>query len=283
VPHQELLTAMAAAAHEAGGLLKAAPRPAPAATFEELAAQLGAAEAPAAAAVRRRLRALRPAAAWAEELDDLTVPPPGGEVWIVDVIDGAVQYVQGLPQFCVSLALVREGEPVAAVLHAPLLGETYLAARGHGATRDGRPVAPSAKAVPAVAVVATSQPPFAARQPRAVEEAGRSLTAVLPHVVAVRNLGPTSWQVADVAAGRLDAFWEFGRDDTNLLPGALVAREAGAVVTDAAGRPWAAGADSFLVAPAGLHGRMVELLAGAAGVRSAALASGPVEDHVERP
>ncbi|MEV6027721.1 inositol monophosphatase family protein [Streptomyces sp. NPDC052036] len=88
---------------------------------------------------------------------------------------------------------------------------------------------------------------------------------MLPRVAAVRNLGPTSWQVADTAAGRLDAFWEFDRDDANLLPGALVAREAGALVTDAAGRPWSAGSDSFLVAPPGLHGHLVEALRADAG------------------
>ncbi|MEU7059228.1 inositol monophosphatase [Streptomyces sp. NPDC046197] len=259
--YQELLAPMAAAAQEVGDLLRATPRPAPVASFAELADAYGSVEAPAVAVMRRHLDALRPGVGWAEELDSLAVLPPDGEVWVVDVVDGAVQFLQGLPQFCVSLALVRDGEPVAAALHAPLLGETYLAAQGGGATRNGRPVVPAVKTDPAAAVVATSQPPFVVRQPAAVEEAGRSLTAVLPHVGAVRNLGPTSWQIADTAAGRLDAFWQFGRDDANLLPGALVAREAGVVVTDAEGRPWTAGAGSFLAAPAGLHGHLLKLLA----------------------
>ncbi|MGV9275566.1 inositol monophosphatase family protein [Streptomyces griseosporeus] len=266
--YDDLLTGMTAAAQEAGELLRsdlpaAAPRPASAGTFAEFAAAFEAAEAAPAALLRRRLERLRPGVGWADELDSLAVLPAEGERWIVDVIDGAVQFLQGLPQFCVSLALVRDGEPVAAVLHAPLLGETYRAARGYGATLDGRPLVPSGKAEPAAAVVATSQPPFPGRQPGVAEEAGRALTAVLPHVAAVRNLGPTSWQIADTAAGRLDAFWEFGLDDTNLLPGALIAREAGAVVTDMEGRPWAAGADGFLAAGPALHGRLLEVLAGA--------------------
>ncbi|MFF4395018.1 inositol monophosphatase family protein [Streptomyces sp. NPDC001480] len=107
------------------------------------------------------------------------------------------------------------------------------------------------------AVVATSQPPFIGRQPGVAEAAGRSLASVLPRVAAVRNLGPTSWQIADAAVGRLDAFWQFGRDAANLLPGALVAREAGAVVSDADGKPWTAASDGFLVASAGLHGHLV--------------------------
>ncbi|MFI8189298.1 inositol monophosphatase family protein [Streptomyces sp. NPDC085946] len=263
MPHRNLLAALAAAAREAGAALTAVPRPAPADTPGQLAEELIALEEPAAEVLRHRLAEIRPGVPWVEGLDDDVVPVSrGGEVWIVDVVDGAVQYVQGLPQFCVSLTLVRDGEPVAAVLHAPLLGGTYLAARGHGATLDGRPVTPSGKTDPAAALVATGHPPFAARQPGAAEAAGRSLTAVLPHVGAVRSLGPASWQIADTAAGRLDAFWQFGRDGTGLLPGALIAREAGALVTDARGRHWTAGSDSVLVAAPGLHGRMLELLAG---------------------
>ncbi|POX43347.1 inositol monophosphatase family protein [Streptomyces sp. Ru72] len=257
--YQDLLAPMAAAVEEVGALLSATPRPAPATSRDGLAVAFDALEEPAVAVMRRHLDALRPGVAWADELDGLA-PLPDGEVWMVDCVDGAVQFLQDLPQFCVSLALVRDGEPVAAALHAPLLGETYLASLGGGATRDGRPIAPSAKSDPAAAVVAGSHPPFIGRQPKAAEEAGRSLAALLPHVGAVRNLGPTSWQIADTGAGRLDAFWQFGRDAANLLPGALVAREAGALVTDADGRPWTAESDSFLVAPEGLHERLVEML-----------------------
>ncbi|MFH8345474.1 inositol monophosphatase family protein [Streptomyces sp. NPDC018045] len=286
--YASLLAPMAAAAHEVGALLVQAPRRAAAAadTMEELAAVYRALEAPAVAVMRRHLDTLLPGVPWAEELHDDSspgdgpgaapgatpgagpapgaAPAPGvpavGDVWVVDVIDGAVQLMRDLPYFCVSLALVRDGEPVAAALHAPLLGETYLAAAGHGATRNGEPVAPSARTRLEAALVGTSQPPFVAGQPAAVAAAGRSLAAVLPAVGAVRNLGPTSWQIADTAAGRLDAFWEYGRDDANLLPGALVAREAGAVVSDTAGRPWRAGASGFLAAPRELHGALLDLL-----------------------
>ncbi|WP_369381541.1 inositol monophosphatase [Streptomyces sp. cg36] len=257
--YAELLDPMSAAVHEVGGLLLKAPRPAPVTSAEEARSVFEALEAPLLAALRPRLAALRPGAAWAEEMG--TELPQSGEVWVVDAVDGAVQFLQGMPQYCVSVALVRDGEPVAAVLHSPLLGETYRAAAGHGATRDGQPLAPSPKRDLAVAVVASSHPPFVGGQPGVADAAGRSLASVAPAVAAVRNLGPTSWQIADAAAGRLDAFWQFGTDDTNLLPGALVAREAGALVTDADGRPWRAGAASFLVAPPALHARLLPLLA----------------------
>lgn len=139
-----------------------------------------------------------------------------------------------------------EHPPVAAALHAPLLGETCLAALGAGATRNGRPSTPSAETDPAVTIVATRHPPFITRQSEAAKEAGLSLAAVLQFVGAVRNPGPTSWQIADTAAGRFDAFWQFGSDAANLLRGALVAREVGALVTDADGRPWTTRSNSFL-------------------------------------
>src|SRR4051794_31125501 len=119
--YEHLLAPMAAAAHEVGQLVSAAERPEPATTVEDFIEAFGALEAPALAVMRRHLDALRPGVAWAEELDALAGPPSDGEVWVVDLIDGAVQFLQGLPQYCVSLALVRDGEPVAAALHAPLL------------------------------------------------------------------------------------------------------------------------------------------------------------------
>jgi myo-inositol-1(or 4)-monophosphatase len=83
---------------------------------------------------------------------------------------------------------------------------------------------------------------------------------LLPKVGAVRNLGPTSWQIADPAAGRLDGFWEYGRDDANLLGAALIASEAGATVTGLNGRPWQAGSGSFLTAAPALHRQLLALL-----------------------
>ncbi len=127
------------------------------------------------ASLRAALTKLRPGATWADEFDDL----PGGEVWVVDALDGAVQLLQGLPQYCLTVTLVRDGEPELAVLHSPWLNETYAAKRGEGAKRNGIPIEPSRKKS---LDVATSQPPFVGKQPGVAEAAGRSLTAVLGEV-----------------------------------------------------------------------------------------------------
>ncbi|EOD63482.1 inositol monophosphatase family protein [Amycolatopsis vancoresmycina] len=227
----------------------------PPASFAELGAVFSAIDDPLAAELRSALTEVRPAA-WAGEFDDL----PAGEVWVVDALDGAVQLLQGLPQYCLTVTLVRDGEPELAVLHSPWLKETYAAQKGEGATRNGKAIEPSRKTSLEAVVAATSQPPFVTKQPGVAEAAGVSLTAVLKEVAAVRNLGPTSWQVADVAAGRLDLFWQYGTDATNLAGAALVAREAGAVVTTADGAPWTPSASSFLVAAPALHEKAVRIL-----------------------
>ncbi|MCF4138756.1 inositol monophosphatase [Streptomyces sp. Tue 6430] len=248
----QLLDPMADAVHAVGALLRALDLPSePPRDRDEFLLRFSAVDELALALMRELLGPLRPGAVWAEELN--TRLPEQGEVWVADAVDGAVQLLQGLPHWCVSLTLVRERRAVAAVLHSPLLGETCTAAFGGGARRDGRLMRPSGKRTLDAALLGTSQPPGIAREPEAVQGAGRSLSALLPHVGAVRNLGATSWQIADTAAGRMDGFWQYGIDDTNLIGPALIAAEAGLSVTDLAGRPWRAGADGFLAAPQPLH------------------------------
>ncbi|RLK58287.1 inositol monophosphatase family protein [Actinokineospora cianjurensis] len=184
---------------------------------------------------------------------------PAGD-WVIDSIDGAVQYLQGLPQWCVTATLVDNGEAVLTVLHSPTLGETYAAERGKGAWRDGKPIRPSAKVSLAAALAGSSHP--ATPQPGANAAAGLALPGMLDRVAALRNLGPTSWQVAEVGAGRVDLFWVFGRDAENLLGAGLVATEAGAVVSSVDGSPWTPEAPGFLVAAPGLHAAAVAALAG---------------------
>ncbi|WP_051970413.1 inositol monophosphatase family protein [Kitasatospora azatica] len=257
-----ILTETTAAVREVGAWLVERHRAEPVAarTRDEALAAFAAIDGPAAALLRERLTALRPQAGWvAEELDSAV--PVDGEWWLCDATDGAVQYLLGQPHWAVTATLLRDGEAVLAVVHAPLLGFTYTAARGEGAWLNERLVSPSTREL-AAAVVATSQPPTVGRDPAALRRAGSSLTAVLSGgVLAVRNLGPTALQVAQVGSGHLDAFWEFGLDGPNLLPGALIASEAGALVTDHSGAPWLPHASAgFLAAPRGQHAELVRLL-----------------------
>ncbi|MEU8919627.1 inositol monophosphatase family protein [Kitasatospora sp. NPDC048545] len=251
-----------AAVREIGAELAArrSTEPVTARTVEEAGARFAELDGPAVAGLRRRLTALRPQAGWAPEALDGSLPAEG-EWWLCDATDGAVQYLLGHPHWAVTVTLVRDGAAVLAVVHAPELdgGRTYRAVLGGGAELDGRPIAPLERAA-AVTVAATSQPPRVAEDPVALRRAGESLSAMAGAVLAVRNLGPTALQVAQVGSGHLALFWEYGADAGNLLPGALIAGEAGAAVTDATGAAWTAGSDSFLVAAPGLHAEALGVL-----------------------
>jgi myo-inositol-1(or 4)-monophosphatase len=252
---------MAAAVRAVGARLAAvqSPEPVPATTVPEAFAAFRAVDGPAAAALRERLGALRPSAGWWE--DELSGEAPAdGEWWVCDATDGAVQYLNGLPHWAVTATLVQDGEARAAVVHAPRHDATYTAVLGGGARLDGRPIAPVPRGLQ-VALAATAQPPLVGGDDVARRRAGASTSALLGRVLAVRNLGPTALQVAQVGSGHLGLFWEYGSDAGNLLPGALIAAEAGALVTDAAGRPWTPDSDSFLAAAPGLHPEVVAALA----------------------
>ncbi|BAJ28262.1 MULTISPECIES: inositol monophosphatase family protein [Kitasatospora] len=257
---RDLLDATERAVREVGRRLAARQpaEPLDAATPAEARAAFAAVDRPAARELRERLGALRPGAGW---LDDEWARelPADGEWWLCDATDGAVQYLSALPHWAVTATLLRDGAPVLAVVHAPREGATHTAAAGGGARLNGRPCAPRARVL-ATAVAATSQPPDAARDPEAVRAAGAALSAVLPHVPAVRNLGPTALQVARVGSGHLTLFWQYGADPANLLPGALLAAEAGARVTDARGEPWTPAARSFVAAAPGAHAELLGLL-----------------------
>jgi myo-inositol-1(or 4)-monophosphatase len=210
------------------------------------------------ALIRARLAPLLPDADWATELG--TELPRDGDVWVLDALDGAIQYIQGLPNWSVSLALVRDGDTVLAALHNPVRAETYTGLRGGGAYLNGAAVTPSVKTDLAITLISTSQPPFVGDQPDAVTATARANSVLLPRIGVLRNLGPTSWQIADVASGRIDAFWEYGQDAANLLAGALLVGEAGGSVSDAEGNPWVPSSDSFIAGPLSLQTQLVEVL-----------------------
>lgn len=210
------------------------------------------------ALLRRRLGQLRPGdAVVGEEGGGVAA---AGVVWVLDPIDGTVNYLHGLPWYAVSVAAVRDGVAVAGAVAEPASGRLWSAAAGAGATCDGRPLRASAISDVALAVLATG---FSYRSARRVAQA-RMIAAMLPRVGDVRRIGSAALDVCAVASGWSDAYLEHGTNWWDWAAAALIAAEAGAVVR-VPGAPGSAppedglGADAVFVAAAGIAGELAEL------------------------
>lgn len=227
-------------------------------TREELMRALAANDDAALDVLRPRLTFLRPEAGWvAEELEGGALPP--GEWWVVDPAEGNVNHLHGLPEWAVTATLVRENQPVLTVVHQPLTGETCTALAGGGAHLDGRPLRVSDTTDLGLSLVATSQ----ARPDEdeaVVRRIGSSVTAMLLDALVVRTSVPATLHLLNVAAGRIDAFWQFAGARADLLPGALLVAEAGGRISDAQGRPWTPESESLLAAAPGVHADAVATL-----------------------
>jgi myo-inositol-1(or 4)-monophosphatase len=227
-------------------------------TREELMRALAANDDAALDVLRPRLALLRPMADWVEEeLEGGALPP--GEWWVVDPAEGNVNHLHGLPEWAVTATLVRENRPVLTAIHLPLTGETYTALAGGGAYLDGRPLRVSETTDLGLSLVATSQ----ARPDEdeaTVRRIGSSITAMLLDALVVRTSVPATLHLLNVAAGRIDAFWQFAGARADLLPGALLVAEAGGRISDAEGRPWTPESESLLAAAPGVHADAVATL-----------------------
>ncbi|MFI9329325.1 inositol monophosphatase family protein [Kitasatospora sp. NPDC052868] len=227
-------------------------------TRDELMRALAANDDTALEILRPRLTRLRPQARWVEdELDGGALP--SGEWWVVDPAEGNVNHLHGLPDWAVTATLVRENRPVLTVVHLPLTGETYTALTGAGAHLDGRPLHVSPTTDLGLGIVATSQ----ARPDEdetVVRRVGSSITEMLLDALVVRTAVPATLHLANVAAGRVDAFWQFAGARADLLPGALLVTEAGGRVSDTQGRPWTPQSESFLATAPGIHAEAVTTL-----------------------
>jgi myo-inositol-1(or 4)-monophosphatase len=185
----------------------------------------------------------------AERPDDGLLGEEGAEIsgtsglrWVVDPLDGTVNYLYDLPAWSVSVAVEDEQGALVGVVHAPALGMTFWAARGGGAYCDGLPVRPSSCTELAQALLGTG---FSYDARRRATQA-RWVAEVLPVVRDIRRYGSAALDLTSGACGRLDAYAEQGLAPWDAAAGALIATEAGAVVGGLGGR----GAGAALVVAA---------------------------------
>ena len=256
-----LLAGLVEISHAAGQRLLA--RFAPAARPHDRAAMFEAGRAnedASLAGLRGALAALRPAAGWLDE-DLETVGLPPGEWWVVDAVEGNVNHVHGWPEWAVSIALVRDGRPVLAVVRQPVGDLTYSAVAGGGAYINGHRMAVSRKDALDAALVGTGQAEAGQRETHAL--IGRTIVAMLGEALLVRASVPSTFPMLRVAAGHEDAFWQFSPVLPGIAAGMLFVAEAGGVVSRIDGSAWTPGAPDVLACAPKLHRDIVRVLASA--------------------
>ncbi|MBU2531661.1 MAG: inositol monophosphatase [Alphaproteobacteria bacterium] len=178
------------------------------------------------------LRKARPGYGFLMEERGAVAGPDTTHRWIVDPLDGTTNFLHGIPLFSVSIALEREGQVVAGVIYNPASNELYTAERGKGAFLNDRRLRVSARRDIGDAVVATGIP-HRGRPGHTVFR--RELETVMSELAGLRRTGAASIDLAWVAAGRFDAYWERNIKAWDMAAGLLLVREAGGLVTDSTG------------------------------------------------
>ncbi|MCP3915660.1 MAG: inositol monophosphatase [bacterium] len=178
--------------------------------------------------------------------------------WFLDPLDGTVNFVHRLPCFAVSMGLWQGGTPLAAVVHAPFLRETFTAVRGSGAFLNDVRLGVSSTAELSEAILATG---FPYRRGELEHSNLENFGRFFYDVRGLRRMGSAAIDLAYVAAGRLDGYWELHLSPHDVAAGGLLVLEAGGLVTDAdGGGDWLRGGH-IVAAGAGLHaairGRLV--------------------------
>ena len=152
--------------------------------------------------------------------------------WIVDPLDGTTNFLHGIPQFCISIGLEREGTIVAGVIYNPANEELFMAERGKGAFLNDQRMRVAARKRLADAVIACGLPHLG--RPH-IERGHRETAAVQEKVAGLRRFGAAALDLAWVAAGRLDGYWERDIKPWDMAAGVLMVREAGGFVSDVDG------------------------------------------------
>jgi len=187
--------------------------------------------------------------------------------WIVDPLDGTTNFLHGIPHFAISIGLERDGEIVAGLVYEPTRDEMFWAEKGIGAYLNDRRLRVSGRRHLAEAVIGTGIP-FGGRGDHSAYIG--TLARVMAATSGVRRLGAAALDLAYVAAGRFDGFWEFGLFPWDLAAGLLLVREAGGFVSDLSGGQTMMTSGDVLAANGHLHLPLAALLRDAARGVSAA-------------
>jgi len=149
--------------------------------------------------------------------------------WIVDPLDGTTNFLHGIPHFAISIALAREGTPIAGVIYNPANDEFFWGEKGKGAFLNDHRLRVAARKRLSEAVVACALPHLGRGD---LAQFRREIGAVQEKVAGLRRFGAAALDLAYIAAGRFDAYWERGLSPWDFAAGVLIVRESGGFVTD---------------------------------------------------
>jgi myo-inositol-1(or 4)-monophosphatase len=180
--------------------------------------------------------------------------------WVIDPLDGTINFLHAIPHFAISIALERDGEFYAGVVFEPVHDEMFWAEKGQGAFLNGRPLRVSARQHLEDSIISTSIP-FKGLKNHALFL--RQLEAVMANVSGVRRAGASALDLAYLAAGRYDGFWENGLYPWDIGAGTVLVREAGGYVTQIDGNADMRECTSVLAGNGPIHQRIGEVIRGA--------------------
>ena len=207
--------------------------------------------------LKKELTKARPGYNFLMEESGYSVGTDSNRIWIIDPIDGTTNFIHGIPHFSISIALKEYGELVAALVYNPVSDELYLAEKGQGATCNNHRLRVSGRKYLSESVIATGIPHNGrGNHPKYIKE----LSDVMSSAAGIRRFGSASLDLAYVAAGRVDAFWETGLKPWDVAAGILLVKEAGGFVSEIDGNKNELSGDSILAGNPHIHKSLGNLL-----------------------
>jgi len=177
--------------------------------------------------------------------------------WIIDPLDGTTNYAHGFPMFCVSIALEKEGVVITGVVYNPMLDELFVAEKGEGAYLNGTLLAVSDTDDLSQSFLATGFPYDIRENP---DNNVNYFSTLALRVRAIRRAGAAALDLAYLAAGRFDGFWELRLQPWDTAAACLMVEEAGGTITDLAGGAWSFAAPGIMATNGKIHQAMIETL-----------------------
>jgi len=177
--------------------------------------------------------------------------------WVIDPLDGTVNFAHGIPIFCVSIAAVVDGVILAGVIAAPMVNEVFTVARGHGAFLNGKRLHVSSTDMVKASILVTGFPYNVSTNP---DHCIEQFTALVQQGIPIRRLGSAALDLAYVAAGRFDGYWEVSLHPWDMAAGVLLVMEAGGKVSHYHEKPFVLSTGSVMATNGLIHAELNSIL-----------------------